>query len=201
MENSDLRVDAYINKVADFAKPILKHFRQLVHQVAPDIKETIKWGHVHFEFKSPVCYMAAFKQHCRLGFWHSGLLPDPEGWFKGGEEEGRLYKISSIADLPPDEILIWYLRNAVDNNKQGIKPVKLKPLTVTKAELTVPDDFEALLNREAIAKGYFDAFSYSKRKEYLEWFADAKTQDTRQKRMNTAVEWLAEGKSRNWKYQ
>ncbi|NCD70878.1 YdeI/OmpD-associated family protein [Mucilaginibacter agri] len=197
----DPRVDAYIAKVPAYAKPVLEHFRDLVHQADPDIKETIKWGHVHFDLKSPICYMAAFKAHCRMGFWHSGMLPDPEGWFKGGEEEGRLYKITGLADMPPDEIILWYLKNAIDNNKQGIKPSKAKAQPKAKVELSMPDDFDELLNGHAAARDNYENFSPSKRREYLEWFADAKTDATRLKRLNTAIEWIAEGKSRNWKYQ
>jgi uncharacterized protein YdeI (YjbR/CyaY-like superfamily) len=202
MENVDPRVDAYIDKAADFAKPILAHLRKLIHEAAPDIKETMKWGHVHFDLKSPVCYMAAFKQHCRFGFWHSGLLPDPEGLLRGhGDDSGPLTQLRSITDLPADEILLWYMRHAIENNRAGIKPSKAPKATAVKTALSIPNDFEDLLDTNATAKDYFDAFSYSKRKEYLDWFADAKTEATRQKRMNTAVEWLAEGKSRNWKYQ
>ncbi len=202
MENFDPRVDAYIDKAADFAKPILKHLRKLVHEAVPEIKETIKWGHIHFELKSPVCYTSAHKQHCRFGFWHSGLLPDPENLLRGhGDDSGPLTRLASLADLPADEILTWYLRNAADNNKQGIKPAKAPKATAIKTQLAIPGDFETLLNANLTAKEYFDAFSYTRRKEYLEWFADAKTESTRQKRMNTAVEWIAEGKSRNWKYQ
>lgn len=202
MKNTDPRVDAYIDKAADFAKPILQHIRKLIHEAEPEIKETIKWGHVHFDLKSPVCYMAAFKKHCRFGFWHSGLLPDPEGLLRGdGDESGSLTQLSTVADLPPDEIMIWYTRNAVDNNKRGIKPFKAPKAATVKTVLSVPDNFETLLDASAAAKAVFDAFSYSKKKEYLDWFADAKTEATRLKRMNQALEWIAEGKSRNWKYQ
>jgi uncharacterized protein YdeI (YjbR/CyaY-like superfamily) len=202
MENNDPRVDAYINKAADFARPILQHIRKLIHQAEPEIKETIKWGHVHFDLKSPVCYMAAFKKHCRFGFWHSALLPDPEGLLRGhGDDSGPLTQLSTLSDLPADEILLWYMRNAVDNNKRGIKPSKAPKAAVVKTALSIPDDFEDLLDANAAVKETFDAFSYSKRKEYLDWFADAKTEATRLKRMNTALGWIAEGKSRNWKYQ
>ncbi len=202
MGHTDTRVDAYIEKAADFAKPILQHIRKLIYEAEPEIKETMKWGHVHFDLKSPVCYMAAFKKHCRFGFWHSSLLPDPEGLLRShGDDSGPLTKLCNLGDLPADEILLWYMRHAVDNNKAGIKPSKAPKAAVVKPALSVPDDFENLLDTNAATKEIFDSFSYSKRKEYLDWFADAKTEATRLKRMNQAVEWISEGKSRNWKYQ
>jgi len=204
MEHYDARVDAYIAKSADFAKPILTHLRQLIHQAFPEIEEGIKWGFPFFDYKGPVCQMAAFKQHMGFGFWKASLLNDPYKLIKTGEEEsaaGSFGRITTLADLPADDILIEYIQEAVKLNKDGKKtPARVKPAT-EKKELTTPPEFEIMLDSIANAKLNFHNFSPSKKREYLEWFTEAKTEATRQKRMEQAVEWISEGKSRNWKYQ
>jgi uncharacterized protein YdeI (YjbR/CyaY-like superfamily) len=201
MEKYDERVDAYIDKSAEFAKPILKHIRELVHKASPEITETIKWGFASFDYKGPVCSMAAFKQHCSFGFWKTKLIPDPYNLLtKSDEAMGQLGKISALTDLPDDDILVEYIRNAVRLNEQGIKnPVK-KPVAA-RIEIQVPAYFAAVLEKHPLAKEKFDQFSYSHRKEYIEWITEAKTEPTREKRIATTIEWLTEGKSRNWKYQ
>ena len=203
MENLDPRIDAVIAKSVDFAKPILVHLRQLVHQACPDIMETIKWGMPFFDYKGAVCYMAAFKQHCAFGFWKTGMLNDEYKVLKLGEEKssGSFGRISSIYDLPSDEVLIAYIKQAVALNKNGIKKPAKPRSVVDKDLLIVPDDFKRLLEDNAAAKEHFDKFSPSKQNEYIDWFVEAKTEATKQKRMEQALEWIAEGKSRNWKYQ
>ncbi len=203
MEHFDSRVDAFIDKSADFAKPILTHLRQLVHQACPQIQETIKWGFPFFDYKGPVCQMAAFKQHMAFGFWKTSLLTDPYKVLNPGEEAaaGSFGKITSLADLPSDKILIEYIEEAVKLNESGKKvPAKVKPVA-EKKELITPPEFLIMLADNATAKTHFENFSPSKKKEYIEWFVDAKSDVTRQKRMEQALEWISEGKSRNWKYQ
>ena len=80
---------------------------------------------------------------------------------------------------------------------QGLKVAKPKP--VDKKELTVPDYFTKALAKNKKAKQVFDAASYSYKKEYVMWVTEAKTEETRNSRMATALEWIAEGKGRNWK--
>lgn len=201
MEKYDERVDAYIDKSAEFAKPILKHLRELIHKASPEIMETIKWGFASFDYKGPVCSMAAFKQHCSFGFWKTKLIPDPHHLLtKSDEAMGQLGKITALTDLPDDDILIGYIRNAVRLNEQGIKNPARK-IVVARTEIPVPDYFAAVLEKHPAAKDTFEKSSYSHRKEYLEWITEAKTEPTREKRMATTIEWLTEGKSRNWKYQ
>lgn len=196
------RVDAYIAKSADFAKPILIHIRELVHRAAPELTEIIKWGFPFFDYKGPVCQMAAFKRHCAFGFWKEKMLNDPKGYLKvDGEESsaGSFGQIVSISDLPPDDVIIDFIRQAIAINEKGIKTEKKQ--AIPKAELPMPDDFAKLLTRSLAAADNFEKFSPSKKREYLEWFAEAKSEATRQKRIDQALEWIAEGKSRNWKYQ
>jgi uncharacterized protein YdeI (YjbR/CyaY-like superfamily) len=200
METFDKRVDAYIEKSADFAKPILNHLRALIHKASPEINETIKWSFPVFDHKGTVCHFASFKQHCAFGFWKGSLLPDPENILEDHRDSAmsQFGRITSIKDLPSDEILIQYIRNAVVLNETGVKLLAKKKTTA--AEVEVPEYFSGQLSTNPLARSTFENFSNSHKKEYLEWLAEAKTEATRQKRMETAIEWLGEGKSRNWKY-
>jgi len=203
MANKDERIDRYIVKSADFAKPILKHLRTLVHKACPGIEEAWKWSFPHFDYMgSSICSMAAFKQHCAFGFWKASIMPDPEKILTVKEKDamGHLGQIKSLDDLPSDKILIAYIKEAARLNKEGIKlPSKTK--STEKKELEVPDYFIKSLNKNKTAKKVFDGFSYSHKKEYVEWITDAKSEETRQSRMDTALEGIGEGKSRHWKYK
>lgn len=202
MEKYDPRIDAYIAKSADFSKPIMEYIRQVVHEASPLITETVKWGMPFFDYKGPVCMMAAFKQHCAFGFWKSSRLNDPDKLLRGSDEEaaaGSFGRIMSLGDLPSDAALKNFVLQIMAMNESGVKEAK-KP-AAPKAELPVPADFAKLLTGSLAAADNFEKFSPSKKREYLEWFAEAKSEATRQKRIDQALEWIAEGKSRNWKYQ
>ena len=201
MEQYDPRIDAYIAKSADFAKPILIHLRELIHKTSSNISETVKWGFPHFDYKGTICSMASFKTHCALGFWKSGLLTDPYHILvkESANAMGQFGRINSLDQLPDDEILSAYIQEALLLNEKGIK-VSKKPVAPIQ-NISVPDYFQNVLDKNEVAKANFEKFSNSHRKEYIMWFEEAKTDETRNKRMITAVEWLTEGKSRNWKYE
>jgi len=196
----DLRIDAYIAKSADFAKPILNHIRSLVHAACPDVGETLKWGMPHFMHKGVLCGMASFKEHCALRFWKGALLfGEKEAGQLESEAMGQFGRITKMSDLPTDKVLLGYIKEMVRLNDAGIKvPAKAKPKE--KNELVVPDYFIAALKKNKKAMTAFEAFSYSHRKEYIQWLTEAKREETRAQRLKTAIEWLAQGKSRNWKY-
>lgn len=195
-------IDAYIDKSAAFAKPILNHIRELVHKTCPDAEEKMKWSFPHFDYKGEMmCSMAAFKEHAAFGFWKAPLMKDPvlAEMAKSEVAMGHLGRITSLKDLPADKKIAAWIKEAMALNDKGIKmPAKAKP-AATK-ELEVPDYFIKALSKNKKAKQTFDGFSYSNKKEYVMWVTDAKTEDTRNKRMETSIEWLAEGKVRNWKY-
>ena len=192
-------IDAYIAKAAPFARPILKKLRALFHKACPPISETIKWRFPHFEYKGVVGSMAAFKQHVSFGFWKASLMSDPEGLLKGvGNTSMGQIKVSSLDELPSDGILLAYIREAVRLNEEGVKierPKKGKTKLVV-----VPNYFLAALKKNKQAKITFEKFSPSHQREYVEWISEAKQEATRQKRLATALQWLAEGKPRHWKY-
>jgi uncharacterized protein YdeI (YjbR/CyaY-like superfamily) len=199
--NYDARVDAYIAKSALFAQPILEHLRRLVHQAAPQVTETIKWGFPCFDHKGPVCQMAAFKQHMSFGFWKASQLNDPKKLLQQDEPSaGSLGKITSLLDLPSDDVLIDFIKQSVHINENNIKPAE-KKVAKPKAAIEMPADFAGLLAASPKSEAVYNNFSPSQKREYLEWIVEAKTDETRQKRMQTAVEWISEGKSRNWKYK
>jgi uncharacterized protein YdeI (YjbR/CyaY-like superfamily) len=202
MGTKDPRIDAYIANSADFAKPILNHVRKLVHAGCPDVEETMKWSFPHFMHKGMLCSMASFKEHCAVGFWKGALIFDEEKRARsdGDQAMGDFGRISNISDLPKDEVLIAYVKEAARLNDEGIKlPARAKPKKTK--ELVVPDDLMSALKKNQKALTTFESFSYSHQKEYIEWIVEAKGEDTRKRRLDTAVEWMAEGKSRHWKYQ
>ena len=203
MGKKDPRIDAYIAQSADFAKPVLKHLRKLVHQACPDAEETIKWSFASFDYKGPFCSMASFKQHCVFGFWKSKLLKDSgnylgERYNQGGEAMGNMGRITSLKDLPPDRVILNFIKQAKKLNDEGVKLPSRTPKPRTK--LVTPTYLTSALRKNKKARVAYDSFSYSHKKEYVEWLMEAKTEETRKRRLKTALELMAEGKVRNWKY-
>jgi uncharacterized protein YdeI (YjbR/CyaY-like superfamily) len=195
----DERIDAYIAKSADFAQPILKHLRAIVHAVCPKVEETMKWSTPHFDYKGAMmCSMAAFKQHCSFGFWRGALIVTSKH-NKDSEAMGQFGRITSLQDLPPKSAMTRYIKAAMKLTDNGVKSPersKRKP----RPALPVPASLAAALKSNKKARDTFDNFSPSRRREYIEWIAEAKTNTTRERRLTTAIEWLSEGKTRNWKY-
>jgi len=197
----DRRVDGYIARSAPFARPILRHLRGVVHAACPSIEETLKWGSPSFTHKGIVCGMAAFKEHCVFGFWKEALLRDRIARLPRGEGKamGQFGRITSLSQLPGDRVLMRLVRAAVELNERGIKsPTRSKPRGGRK--LSVPGSFMAALRKNRAALETFEGFTYSNRKEYVDWVTEAKGEETRRRRMETSVAWMAEGKIRNWKY-
>jgi hypothetical protein len=200
MGTRDQRIDAYIAKSADFAQPILVYLRETVHAACPDVEETIKWGMPHFDYKGIMCAMAAFSQHATFGFWKGSLIPGlgPNS-ANGGDAMGNLGKITSVKELPPRKVLAGYVKEAMRLNEEGIA-VK-KPKKAPKPEAKVPAELAAALKKNRKAAAAFERFPPGHRREYAEWIGEAKRDETKAKRVDQAVEWIAEGKSRNWKYE
>ncbi len=198
MGKKDPRVDAYIAAAADFAKPILRHVRTLVHRACPDVEEKMKWSFPHFDHEGTLCSFAAFKGHCAFGFWKGSLIVDKKT-SKSAEAMGQFGRLTSVEGLPDDATMLGMIREAARLNDKGIKVARVKrPRAVEEAP--VPKDLSAALRRNAKARATFQAFSPSKKREYVEWITEAKTAETRKRRLDTAVAWMSEGKSRNWKY-
>ncbi len=194
MAKKDPRVDAYIKRAQPFARPILTHLRKIVQTGCPQCEESIKWQMPFFDYNGPVCFMAAFKQHAVLGFWKGKLL-------FGKEHEGAMGhfgRLTAIKDLPNKKILIGYVRKAARLNEHGIQ--KPRPKSNGNRRVVVPQDFKSALAKNAKARKTFENFSYSHKKEYVQWITEAKRDETRQRRLKTATQWLAQGKPQNWKY-
>jgi hypothetical protein len=200
MGKRDKRVDAYIAKSAEFARPILTELREIVHEGCPDAEETMKWSMPFFLYKGMFCHFASFKQHCAFGFWKG---KDVVGDAALDDAMGHFGRIESKADLPTRKTIIGYVKKAAamaDAREQA--PPKPKPKAkVVKKELVIPEYFAKAVAKNKKAMAAFDGFSYSHKKEYVEWVTEAKTEETRDRRMATTLELLAEGKSRNWKYE
>ena len=193
MGKKDPRVDAYIAKSGDFARPILNRLRKLVHQGCPEVVEGIKWGMPHFDYDGIFCGMAAFQGHCTFGFWNRAM-----NLKRNGDAMGQFGCIRSLSDLPADAVIVGYVREAKRLADEG---VKLGPIRKAKKPLPVPPALTAALKKKAGATAKFKTFSPSQKREYSEWILEAKTDATRQKRLATSADWIAEGKSRNWKYE
>lgn len=197
MPKIDPRVDEYIERSADFARPILTHIRGLVHRACPDVSETLKWSMPSFEYKGILCGIASFKAHCAFMFWKQSLI-ESDAFPKEKTAMGSFGKITSLKDLPSDKVIISLIHKAIELNEKGIKvEKKAKP----KAEIVVPEILAAALKKNKKAAATFEKFPPSCKREYIEWITDAKTDATREKRLATTIEWLMEGKRRNWKYE
>jgi uncharacterized protein YdeI (YjbR/CyaY-like superfamily) len=194
----DPRVDAYIAKARPFAQPILKRIRQAVHTGCPEVVETVKWSVPAFEYKGPMCGMASFKAHCLMGFWKGTLLKSmPKD--KVTQAGGGWGRFESIDDLPPQGALVRMVKEAKALNDAGLKVPRAA--RAPKPPPKTPAYMLAAIKKNKKAFDAYEAFSPSHQREYIEWIADAKTDETRDRRLETAVQWIAEGKSRNWKYQ
>jgi hypothetical protein len=205
MEQYDSRIDAYIEKLADFAKPILNHLRELVHRASPEITETMKWSAPFFEYKGVLCFMMAFKQHAGFGFWKAEHLPDPHGIIQDEGNAGSIGKLTTLTDLPDDDILIWYIRQAMEVRKAApiakVAAPKISKAATPTSVLVTPGYLIDLLAENPEAAEHFDNFSPSQKKEYITWFEEAKTEATRDKRLAEGIAWISEGKTRHWKYK
>lgn len=192
--------DQYIEQAADFAQPILNQLRSAVYKACPEAEEAFKWSSPSFMYQGKIlCSMAAFKKHAAFTIWLGDQLSDPENILQtvGKTSMGQLSQLKTQEDLPKEEILIAYLKEAMLLTQ---KAVSKKSSAKQKKELTVPEDLLAALETDSKAAETFNNFSYSNQKEYVEWLEDAKRESTRNKRLNTTLEWLQEGKVRNWKY-
>lgn len=196
MGTKDPRVDAYIARSAPFAKPILRRVRKLVHQGCPDVEETMKWSFPHFDYKGMFCSMAAFKNHCAFGFWKGKLVTGD----KPKDSMGQFGRIESILDLPKDSDLLRLIKKAAALNDAGVKVLRTPPRPASEKKIVVPRDLAGALKKNGKAAAVFAAFSHTNKKEYVSWIAEAKTPETRKRRLETAVGWMAKGKTRNWKY-
>jgi uncharacterized protein YdeI (YjbR/CyaY-like superfamily) len=200
MTGTDPRIDAYIARSAEFARPILVYLRELVHASCPAVEESIKWGFPHFLYRGAIlCSMAAFKRHAAFGFWKGALIDDVGGTGDDQVAMGQFGRLTTLADLPPKKVLAGYIRAAMKLNEDGAK-VPGRERKTPKAELPVPAELAAALRSNAKARATFEKFTSSHRRDYSEWIAEAKREETRLRRAATAVEWLAEGKPRNWKH-
>jgi uncharacterized protein YdeI (YjbR/CyaY-like superfamily) len=195
MAKKDPAVDKYIAKANDFAKPILTRLRETVHAACPDCEEAMKWSFPHFTYKGMLCSMAAFKAHCVFAFWKQKLVVKAAG--KDGQVFAERAKFTNLDELPPKKVLTACVKVAMMLNNEGVKVKRPKK---EKAPLVVPDDLTAALAKNKTAQATFDGFSPSHKREYVEWITEAKSDETRQRRLVQAIEWMAEGKSRHWKY-
>lgn len=196
MVTTDPRIDAYIAAAADYARPILTELRARVHAACPGVSETMKWSTPSFESSGLLGGMAAFKAYCSFGFWKEKLLRTDEGLRAAVEQVG---KVTAVGDLPSRAAFAKVVKRAAELNASGTKVprAKAKP----KPAIAMHAEFKRALAAAKAAQKHFDGFSPSAKREYLEWIAGAKQEATRARRIEQAVEWIGDGKHRNWKYE
>jgi uncharacterized protein YdeI (YjbR/CyaY-like superfamily) len=192
MGTRDPRVTAYIARQQTFAKPILTYLREVFHEGCPEVEETLKWNSPSFEYKGILGGFAGFKQHAVFGFWKHELVV-------GKPREGMGVRVTSLDELPPRRELIGYVKKAAELNAKGVK-VRMNGAPKKKKPMRMPPQLKAALAKNKRARATYEGFSPSHQREYLEWITDAKGEDTRARRIAQAIEWMAEGKARNWKY-
>ena len=197
----DKRVDDYITFAAPFARPIFLHLRKLIHRACPEVEESIKWSAPFFSYRGKVlCFFAEFKAHTSFGFWHREMkkVIAPKHRKKAGSGMGMFGRIASLKDLPDDRSLLAYLKAAMVLNESAAKAT---PARAARPALNAPPELVSALRRNAKAQAHWLDFSPSARRDYIEWILDAKRPETREQRLLTTVEWVADGKRRNWKYE
>jgi uncharacterized protein YdeI (YjbR/CyaY-like superfamily) len=193
---TDARVDAYIESQPEFARPILAHLRSVIHEACPDCEETIKWSRPSFLYKGKILAgFSGFKAHAAFGYWNDAVLSEEA---KNRSAMGQLGRLTSLTDLPDRATLVALTRQSMALIEDG---AKARPATAKKPPFTVPQDLRAAIDAVPSAKTCFDGFPPSCQREYVEWVTEAKRDETRAKRLAQTVEWLAEGKKRNWKYE
>jgi uncharacterized protein YdeI (YjbR/CyaY-like superfamily) len=197
MAGTDPRIDAYIASAAPFARPILERLRAIVHEACPGVEETMKWSAPSFVHAGGIlCGMAAFKQHASFGFWKHALVMGEDNPRNG---MGSFGKMTSVEDLPPRRELAALIRKAMALNEQSVKTPSARK-TAPKPPPAAPEDLAAALQQNQAARATFEAFPPGQKREYIEWLTEARREETRRKRLAQAIEWLVEGKPRNWKY-
>jgi hypothetical protein len=197
MGSRDPRIDVYIEKAAPFARPILAHLREVVHAACPEAKETLKWRSPAFEHHGILCGMAAFQKHCVFGFWKHELVVG--GDRSAAEAMGSFGRLTKLSDLPSRAALARFVKKAAKLNEDGVETPR--PKRAPKPAIRMHPALKTALARNARATATYDGFPPSAKREYLEWIAEAKGDATRARRIAQAVEWMAAGKRRNWKYE
>ena len=196
MGKRDPRIDAYIANQRDFAKPILSYLREVVHEGCPDCEETLKWSSPSFMHHGIVCGFAAFNEHATFGFWKHELVFGPG--VGRGDAMGSFGRLTSLKDLPPKRELLGLIKKAMELNENGVKTPRDRK--GPRRAIPMPGDLKSALAKNKKAKATYEAFSPSQQREYLEWITEAKLEETRKRRLDQAIEWMSEGKARNWKY-
>jgi hypothetical protein len=196
MPTRDKRVDAYIQNAPEFARPILTELRARVHAACPDVVETIKWRMPSFEYEGILCGMAAFKKHAVFGFWKHNLVVADDS--KTNMAMGSFGKLVEPGQLPKKAEFARLVKKAMKLNEDGVKAVRNK--TAKKKPITMHPALQRALAGNPKARAQFGEFAPSKQREYMEWISDAKADETRERRLKDAIEWIAQGKPRNWKY-
>lgn len=197
--SKDPRIDAYIERAQPFAKPILEQVRALTHKYCPGIEEAMKWSSPSFLYKGKImCGMSAFKEHAAFGFWYGEMVTGAPGI----GAMGSFGRLTDVGNLPDEKTLAAMFKKAMQLIDDGVKPSHMEGRGKhRKPAIEMTPAFRAALAASPTARDTFANFPPSAQRDYLEWIVEAKRDETRDKRIAQAVEWIGEGKRRNWKYE
>ncbi len=195
MTTHSKELDQYIERSEPFARPVLKHLRDLIRGVCPEVKEELKWGFPHFIYRGAIlCSMASFKAHCAFGFWKYSLMEKTKALLpEKSEAMGQLGKIRSLGDLPPDAVLKAGIREAMELNEKGLKKPIHGKKSVAKEAPVIPDELQREFDRNPFAGDAFHQLASSHKREYIEYIQEAKREETRLRRIHKTMEKLSEG--------
>ena len=168
----------------------------MVHEACPDCEETLKWSMPSFIYKGKILAgFASFKAHATFGYWNE---PGARARTRRAERDGPVRPADLARRSAAARDLVALTHKAMTLIDDGVKP---RATSTKKAPFTVPQDLRAAIDAVPAAKATFDGFPPWCQREYVEWVTEAKRDETRAKRLDQTVEWLAEGKRRNWKYE
>jgi hypothetical protein len=200
------QVTAYAAAMPAYAQPIFAHLRALIHTTCPDTDEAIKWSIPHFERDGDyLCIFAASPGHASFTFYKQQLMSDPRLRDNLNLPAIKRFmgRLTSLSDLPDDATLAAMLQEAADLNARGVRLPDRAPKTPPVIDMpsAVATAVATALAANPAAQAVWDAKSAAWRKDYLVWITAAKTDPTRDARIAEALDWIADGKARFWKYQ
>ncbi|MCB0792148.1 MAG: DUF1801 domain-containing protein [Flavobacteriales bacterium] len=195
------RINSHIAEQDEWKRRLMVRLRQLIHQVDPGIEETWRWNGPHFDRNGIMLGMSAHKTCVSIWFHKGALLKDPRRLFEPLEKDEakgmRVYKLKE-SDAIDEKAFTELVKQAVKLNEDGVKLSEAKPARKT---LVVPPELESVLKKDQHAMTNWEGFSYSKKKDYIEWVTDAKREETRKRRIAQAFQLIRDGLALNERYE
>lgn len=190
------KISQYIESADVKKKEILQRLRDFLNRDDFGLTEDWKWHAPNFNSNGMVCWLAFFKSHVGLNFFKGSLIEDLHGLYDNAsmDKGNRIIKYKTINEIN-ENLLEYYIYEAIKHNKEGAK------ITSKKVEIEVPKDLAKALEKDIMAKDFFTNLAPGYKRDYIDWIISAKQEKTRLKRLETTLEWLGQGKKKNWRYK